>query len=309
MPVKLIDHNYKPWLSKKRQENGAATYSYELCQDQIHTLILTLGKQHPDKRILISSAPPLDQVLPEDRFDPDLLIQYLHTYPYKDPFGPLDKILTSYMATPMILVTAYKNYYHRINLWIEKYELPVRVIFLPMSISIHPLAQIKDRTEDPDPADKRIIYFGNLYRAKATEFYRVVDLIKSQGWTVDVISKSKFNNSGEILNREQIWEIIRGYSYGIGVGRCAQEMYALGLKVLISGEHWGGLLMDPEDLQTQLRSNFNGRIITGTRDLIEALELLPYSYSPQFDFIKEKHYHWNLMRAAAKELLTPQSPQ
>lgn len=289
MSILLIDHTFGPWLARKRQENGASTYSEDLCTAIIPELWDYLEANHSGKDILISTAPPLAQVDPAylHTKKPDLVIQFLHTYPYRSPFDDIQRLLDRFPHSRILLVTAYQAFLHRLQRWIHgkgKSEW-VAAHFQPMFILPRKLTALSQNPVcEYLAAEKRIVYFGNLYKGKSTEYHRIKQGLANAGWKLDVISRSQFNGAGKVLDREEIWKIISRYRYGIGVGRCALEMYALGLQLLISGEHWGGLCLVPEDYQTQSRTNFNGRVITGTRDLEEALELLPISHwqAPSF---------------------------
>lgn len=285
MSIQIIDHTFRPWVARKRQENGAATYSRDILDVLIPRLTEDLHGHHPDRDILISTAPPLAQVadpyLLHDR--PELVIQFLHTYPYQDPMEPIKALLNRFPDSKVILVTAYLAYEIRINLWAIDQELQHRVksVFVPMFIQPEQiLNQVGRRWLRHDKSEKRIIYFGNLYKAKSQEYYRIRQGLERAGWKVDVISKSRLNGMGPELARVDIWKLISQYRYGIGVGRCALELYTLGLKILISGEHWGGLCMDTSDFYIQQKTNFNGRVITSTRDIEDALDLLPVSFIP-----------------------------
>lgn len=282
MSIQIIDHTFRPWLARKRQENGAATYSKDIQEVLIPRLTEYFQEHNPELDILISTAPPLAQV--EDPYilhdRPELVIQFLHTYPYRNPMEPINAMLNRFPDSKVILVTAYVAYEIRINQWAKAQGLTDRVkpVFVPMFIQPENILEaVGKRWYKHDPFEKRIIYFGNLYRAKSQEYYRIRQGLERAGWKVDVISKSRFNGTGPVLEQADTWKLISQYRYGIGVGRCALEMYTLGLKVLISGEHWGGLCMDTNDCYTQQKTNFNGRVITGSRDLEEALQLLPDS--------------------------------
>lgn len=282
MSIQIIDHTYGPWLAKKRQENGAATYSEDIVEVLIPDLTEDLNQLYPDTNILISTAPPLAKVETQHivHDQQDLIIQFLHTYPYRNSMDPIEETLTCFPNSKIILVTAYLTYETRINQWAKDrgQDHQLKAVFIPMFIQPKKIMETVGKIDFKNsPDQKRIIYFGNLYKAKASEYHRLRNYLERAGWQVDVISKSRLNDKGPILSRKDIWTLISYYRYGIGVGRCALEMYQLGLKVLISGEHWGGLCMDCDDYFTQQRTNFNGRLITGTRDLEEALELLPVS--------------------------------
>jgi hypothetical protein len=282
MSIHLIDHTYGPWVSRKRQENGAATYSrdiMELVMPELYEFLIT--RFYPVKA-LISTAPPLADIrredLPASHHSPDIVLQWLHAYPYDRPYLPVQRLLTKFPDSKIVVVTAYEAYKLRLDTWADSCGLArLHVVYVPMFINTHWVNTLRCR-QGSSP-EKRILYFGNLYKAKSKEFRRVIAEIRSAGWTVDILSKGKLNNNGPTLTQEESWRLMQSYSYGIGVGRCALEMYTLGLRVLISGEHWGGLCLDQSDWATQVRTNFNGRVITGTRDLTEALELLPHSFT------------------------------
>lgn len=98
----------------------------------------------------------------------------------------------------------------------------------------------------------RWIYFGNLYPQKM-ETYR--QLQKTLNF--DTLSFGRLNDSEEVLSNEECLALVAQYSYGIGVGRCALEMAAIGLPVLIAGNEVGGTLTTPEDYHFHKKSNFN----------------------------------------------------
>lgn len=284
MKISVIDHKFSPWVLNKRQENGASTYSRDINDILMPDLIRELSCGFPDQQVLISTAPPLAKYADhlDDKYQ-HLIIQFLHSYPYQDSFLPIMQLIEKFPSSKIIFVTAYYAYKIRIEsmIWEKDLEDTVAVHYLPMFINTHlledkRLAHSCRLTDDR----KRIIYFGNLYKAKAPEYHRLKAGLAKMDWKLDVISKSRLNGSGKLLDQRSTWDIISGYDYGIGVGRCALEMYHIGLKVLISGEHWGGICLGLDDYLTQQRTNFNGRIITGTRDLHEALEILPMTYQP-----------------------------
>jgi hypothetical protein len=286
MPIHIIDHTYGPWVSRKRQENGAATYSRDIMELVMPELFSFLDTKFGDRRVLISTAPPLTDVrredLPARYHSPDIVLQWLHAYSYNSPYLPIHRLLAKFPDSKIVVVTAYEAYKLRLDTFdlFDSSELArLHVVYVPMFINTHWIEVNTLRCRQGSSPEKRILYFGNLYKAKSKEFRRVIAEIRSAGWTVDILSKGKLNYNGPTLTQEESWRLMQSYSYGIGVGRCALEMYTLGLRVLISGEHWGGLCLDQSDWATQVRTNFNGRVITGTRDLTEALDLLPHSFT------------------------------
>lgn len=311
MPIQLITHTYHPWLSRKKQENGAATYSADLIQKAIPGLIESLEAERPEsENILISTCPLLQDICfcDLDFIATDLAIQYLHTYPYENPIGYIQRIWElmpgKHSGTRLILVTAYQNYAYLINDWAAKNELNLQAIYFPMQIDQERLQSIQIPSIR---IQSSIVYFGNLYKEKSSEYLRVKSELSKRGIVLDVISRSSLNGSPEKLSQEHIWNLLAQYRYGIGVGRCALEMYALGMQVLISGQHWGGLLMDEKDEIQQMKTNYNGRVITGTRDFDVAMQLLPASYIPQVQNV-HNWYHSVKIGWAIEKLSIPQHP-
>tara|TARA_R110002020_G_scaffold475112_1_gene708609 strand:+ start:4762 stop:5703 length:942 start_codon:yes stop_codon:yes gene_type:complete len=290
--IQLFTHTYHPWQARKRQENGAATYSTDLLKKSIPALLTSLEKEYPvSENILISTCPLLQDIRLQDiNFTKtDIAIQYLHTYPYEAALGYIQRIWElmpgKHPGTRLVLITAYRNYSQLINSWAEKNDIRLMAVYLPMQIDREALQSI----EIPSiRIQSSMIYFGNLYKEKSREFLRLKSELSKRGILLDVISRSRLNGSSEVMTQQQIWELLAQYRYGIGVGRCALEMYALGMQVLISGQYWGGLLIDSRDEIQQMQTNFNGRIITGTRDFDVAMQLLPDSYIPNHD----EHKTW-----------------
>lgn len=101
------------------------------------------------------------------------------------------------------------------------------------------------------------VYFGNVIGEKRRGFEQLAHL------NFDVVSGQQ--------NQAASLKLVAQYRYGIGVGRCALEMMAMGLKVLIFGKSFGGLILSPADFDRQREANFNGNIITGAASLAEAV--------------------------------------
>jgi hypothetical protein len=109
--------------------------------------------------------------------------------------------------------------------------------------------------------DGRIIYFGNIVHNKVNLFNKIKKEAMRAGFDLDYISMSKFNNISDI-NHEESLKLISTYKYGIAVGRCAQEMMALDVKVMIAGQRFGGLITNFMDYNKHLETNMNGRVCT-----------------------------------------------
>lgn len=164
----------------------------------------------------------------------------------------------------------------------------INATWVPMAIDV---AEVSKYNTGQKRCEDKIIYFGNLYRDKHDQFEDLQQLCRSVGLTMDYISDGCFNGDKKV-SQEEAWKIISTYKYGIGVGRCALEMYALGLKVLIAGNQFGGIVIDEADWNVQEKTNFNGRVITFDRDVKACLESLDKSLVCNLlvrDIAKENH--------------------
>lgn len=99
-------------------------------------------------------------------------------------------------------------------------------------------------------------YFGNVIDLKRRAFSHIKALAS------DVVS-------GEPDQSAALARVAR-HRFGIGVGRCALEMMAMGMKVMIYGKDFGGLILTEDDFRRQSEANFNGNIITGATCISDA---------------------------------------
>ena len=281
MPVTIIDHTSPKWAVRKKNENGAATYSIDIVTSQAKHWTDKF-QQHPEN-VVISTCPAFYDISPaEIPFKKvDLAVQYLHTYPFFEPIGYINRIFQSVPRKStgfrMKFISAYRTYADRINRYAEK--LPISAAYVPMAIDPVKLTGIRQANRNIPKHQKKIIWFGNLYREKNPLYQEIRKKIKAFGWSLDVINRGRYNGSHRI-SQLQAWELLSNYQYGIGVGRCALEMYVLGLKVLIAGANFGGIINSETDFIVQQSSNFNGRVITCDRDIHACLSGLPDSFLP-----------------------------
>lgn len=105
----------------------------------------------------------------------------------------------------------------------------MNAIFLPMAIDVE---EIRSHKVDVPKYANRIIYFGNVRNAKMNAWWRLKTIVERHGWAIDRISENRLN-MGKRLSRDEILQVIQYYKYGVGVGICAHEMAALGLKVYV----------------------------------------------------------------------------
>jgi hypothetical protein len=174
----------------------------------------------------------------------------------------------TFEAKRVVFISAYKALADALN------RKGVETIFIPMSIDVEKVKQFAgEQTTD------RLLWFGNVDRPKRETFNALRSMTE-----MDVIAGGKFN--GEPVTQEDAWAIASGYRYGIAVGRCALELYALGIRVLIAGTRCGGLVMTEEDARRQEETNYTARYATHSADLATCLEDLPDSIIPEVPDIR-----------------------
>lgn len=103
------------------------------------------------------------------------------------------------------------------------------------------------------------MYFGNVTPAKRKHFDAMRRAFVKTGWKLDVITEP---------DQVKALRTLRRYSYGVGVGRCALEMMALDMRVMLSGAKFGGIITNHDEWAVQSSQNFNGRVITYDRSVL-----------------------------------------
>lgn len=254
--IEIFDHTYHKWRNDAAKANGAVTYSTDLTEYQIPK-----WKQHlpKDKDIIISTASRLSAIMRQDmRQDHyDIAIQYLHTYPYANSMKYIEDIVegSPFKADKWIFITAYKTYEMLMN---SRLDDGYHAVHIPMSIDTHKLPNLSHSAKDA------LLYFGNIYSSKNTAYEALETYCKRNGIWMDTISFGKFNGH-QPVTQEEIWDIAKTYKYGAGVGRCALEMMGIGLKLIVCGAEFGGIMLNEQDWKAQHATNVNGRIITTDR--------------------------------------------
>lgn len=246
----LFDHTTSSWLRRTNSINGAITYSKDIIKHQLPKWQSILG--HND---LLSTAPPPDTFdLPSNINN---AIIYLHTWPLDDNIIEF-KSRYRVPAKNVIYITAYKEYCKTLK------QYGYNAVYIPMSIDteqVQQYAQVKDK--------HGIVYYGNITSAKLKTYRKVQEVCRSLGVRLDTVSYGVYR--GRAVTQEQALEYISRYTYGIGVGRCALEMQALGLKVLIAGRALGGLITNDTEYTLQQEVNMNGRINTYSNSMKQCL--------------------------------------
>lgn len=130
--------------------------------------------------------------------------------------------------------------------------LGVRGLWLPNTIDASILPEFRPRLD--------WVYYGNIIKQKHTAF--------------DKLDGIRFDTVAGINDQQTALQRVAQYRYGIGVGRCALEMMAMGLKVLLFGKDFGGVIRSEDDFKRQQAANFNGNVVTGVASIGEAVDCI-----------------------------------
>lgn len=237
----LFDHNTRSWRKDNKLINGAVTYSKDIVKYQVNEWAKILGPND-----LISTAPPPCTINLPPRINNAII--YLHSWPVNPDFWTFQSRFTL-PAKNIIYITAYKKYCRDL----QKYGF--QAVYIPMSIdeeAIQQYAQSKSR--------EGFIYYGNIMQVKQSTYRKIRLKCKDLKIPFDTISRNIYN--GKVVTQEEALSIVSTYQYGIGVGRCALEMFALGLKTFIAGRRVGGLITNDREYIKQQEVNMNSRIWT-----------------------------------------------
>jgi hypothetical protein len=143
------------------------------------------------------------------------------------------------------------THYERLVKVAKRYK--VKANYVPMSID---LSQIPKKIYIKRQG---IVYFGNLFHAKSKTY----NLLKEEGLDFDTISHMKDHS-------DALYAVSR-YEFGIGVGRAALEMLAMGLKVIVAGRNYAGAITN-ENFNTHHKSNCNSDVLIKQINLKEDLD-------------------------------------
>lgn len=245
----VFDHKTELYWAKRYQQlhaisgktNGAYTYSQEIVKYQVPVLEKLLKDKHA---FVFTVGHSFDYKLTGH----PIVINYLHEAFPKEK----DRIVRSITRnnTPHIWITGrYKD-----SLIIKQYY--GKCIFLPMSIDAD---YVRSFATDKPKFTDRIIFFGNTYYNKGATIPFLHKFFKTQHIKFDTIINNVYTAEGHPplpVTREAILSILSHYNYGIGSGKCFLEMNALGLKTLISGEKFCGLITNEREFDIQTKTNF-----------------------------------------------------
>jgi hypothetical protein len=259
--MKILDHTSKTWLARRKRTNGAETYSKDLVRYQVPNWRARLGEQD-----LLSTCPRIRRQATGNRYG--RVIQYLHVFPFTNPAGYAAQSVAVDGRTTPYFITAYRQYQRLLT------AAGLKAMFIPMAIDVDDLQRFRQLVYG---GSGRIIWFGNIDQKKRSTYHIIRSACEDRGIVLDTITNDRYNGR-PIKNRQELFTALGSYAYGVGVGRCALEMYALGLKVLIAGNGVGGVCLNDEAWSVQLGTNFNARLATFSADPQACLDVLPVSY-------------------------------
>lgn len=247
----VVDHTEDRWSKRYRssnRENGASTYSREIVQHHIPLWQAALSEYSA----VISTCPRLLNT----ELMGDIAVQYLHTYPYGNALHNIqviDRDLRMRFGR-RIYITAYRS------LHVQALAAGFETWHIPMAVDeslICPVPSVPQQHY----GERSAAYFGNLLGTKTDPFIKLRREFHENGWGLIRVEGKQMD----------AWHELTKFDYGVGVGRCALEMMSLGLKVMISGSQFGGIMTNEQEFNVQRDTNFNGRVTTFDREVKSCL--------------------------------------
>jgi hypothetical protein len=241
-----------------------------------------LGDEYSDRLNVVSTCPVLCRVRPKELMDnPEhkfgCIVQYLHSYPYNNPLGVVEDSLKAFQdkCEELVFVVAYAAYAEEINRYSEQHTkgTKIRAIFQPMKINDEPLKYRSNESKGYEGL--HVVWFGNIYRNKGALYGDTIRFCMEKNINLHVISDGKYrrpNGKATIITQKDAWRVIQSVGRVMAVGRCYLEAIALGCKAIVVGQKYGGYVRSMEDFEAQHSTNFNGRIVTGSLSMEDAIE-------------------------------------
>lgn len=252
----LLDHTEPSWVSVFAFENGAHTYSQDIVKYQIPRFEKVLGKS-----AVISTCARFSKTSLTGSYD--VAIQYLHSYRYHGAVEDIQMLRRKlpFRAKRLIFLSAYEKFTNELN------AAGFTAVHIPMAIDVEHVRQFRAAEANILP---KFLWYGNITHSKRAMFNQTRRAVESAGYQFDYISKGLFNGVTPIT-KEEAWALASQYKYGAAVGRCAQELMALGVKTLIVGQRYGGIITNPSHYTKQLSTNMNGRLTTDSLYISDAV--------------------------------------
>lgn len=226
----VIDHSNHPTWTKVYKnlgrENGAATYSRDIVKFYIPVFEKLYGNKKT-KVLVMTVTNCWDMTLKDYK----KIFLFIHERGINKEARELrlNRMKAFKKANPQAKV--YFIVWHPVFAEELKKE-GLNAIFLPMAIDTEYFQQY---VENPKKYNSRLIYFGNITKTKVREFNKFKRTVNRRGWQLDYISDNKYNGGFFRLKKEKIFWLVSQYKYGVAAGRAAQELSAMGLKVICPG--------------------------------------------------------------------------
>lgn len=160
-----------------------------------------------------------------------------------------------------LFVTAYRSLATKLT------EIGLEAMYLPMTVDVQAVAEHRVEVEQ---RIRGAVYFGNVTEPKRAEHHAMAAALERAGLPVDTISENVYR--GQRVTQHEAWAIASQYTVGVGVGRCALELLALGLPVIVSGAQFGGIVTTEAEHAVQSATNWNGRVVTFDRERSRCVE-------------------------------------
>lgn len=251
----VIDHNHPAWVERVNKHgriNGVQTYSEEIVKWHL-----------PQWSKHLPSSATVCTVLQLNGWEADphslLCVQYLHNFPLTgDTRQTMHNIIDKHPFhwSSILFVTSYWAQHCTLS------KLGYWSMYLPMTIDPPQL------TTSRKFGWGQAVYFGNLNvmprvkKPKMTVYNQLKKGFQSAGWKLDTVGG---------LSKQEALEKVAQYEYAVAVSRCYQECQAMGIKTMVAGQRFGGLVMSAEDFNQQIQANIDGRISTYDDDIERCL--------------------------------------
>lgn len=270
----LYTHDWAPWRSRVQKINGAWTYSVDIVKHYVPHIAATLKAEGIEGPIVVSTCGLLHKYGNTDVMQHTgkwaAVVQFLHTWPRQNALAVIYDIHRKFSskAEHVIVVCAYHDYAQQINNAFKTTNLSAR--FLPMRIG--PMPEIKPKGRKK----RQAVWFGNLYSSKKQTHERVKAECEKHKIELITIADGKiydyYTPKGRSIAQRNAWQMCANAGLVFAVGRCALEAYALGCRVIVAGDEFGGTVEGRGDWQWQEWTNFNSRKTTGSVSIADAVQ-------------------------------------
>lgn len=291
----LIDHTDKTWAAQQKRPNGAEKYSKDIVRVDVPLWEKLCGESN----LVVSTCPRLHKVRYDDydisgSLEQYTCVQYLHTFPKADPVANVREIEDGnpFISIHNIYLSAYTSYVSLLR------AHGYTAYHMPMYINPQEVIAAQRKPHELPLSPNDVLWFGNVYSSKRGMYNTVKATLRMRGMRLHTISEGVYTNAAgeqKTVTQEEAWWLASHFRYGVGVGRCALEMMALGLRVLIAGDSIGGIVTNEAEYQAQQAVNFNTRVCTFDNDInncISAMVHLPddeYKIISPYPDVEQRH--------------------